>query len=163
VWLLQIFGVITLLFTVTGCFRSESASTFQKGEPIPLGAFTIEVSYSQVSQVGNAKLIEIFMEWRGLPVDPDLALIQRYAKHMFVIDERGKKFRNIEIIPVTLWNKAKLQGVEQVGVPPDFQYHGQHTQWVYPVKLPLKSSNFTLVIENPDKQKGQPKIAKVQL
>ena len=149
-------AVVGLTVLVESC---SAPKPFFRGQPIPIGPYTIVVSYSEASLSGSTKTLAVHFTCSGVNTREDTGkLFATQGGHFFVVDSEGKRYG---ALPFTLsYYRSRgrhFPGHPEEGMSPNLG------EWVAVSKVPLTAQGFSLLIENPGQRSGQPRAAIVKL
>lgn len=157
--------IVVALFALAGSVvLTESCShtpvAFSRGQPIPIGAYTIIVSNSEASSGGMTQTLTIHFRSHSASGLPDMGTFWvTLGGHMFVVDAVGNRYT---ARPSTL--NYYLRGL---GWSRPFGTDGNSSpdpsEWVAVSRVPANARGLSFLIENPARKSGQPWAAIVRL
>jgi hypothetical protein len=152
----------SLALACAGAFMeccSRPPVAFSRGQPIPIGPYTIVVSYTEVSASESAQALAVHFRCRGVNSREDTGkFFVAQGGHLFVLDAAGNRY---SALPYTnsyyrSGGPGFIGGVREDGSP-------DLSEWVAVSKVPVNARGFSLLIGNPSQRSGQPRAAIVRL
>jgi hypothetical protein len=141
----------------------EPATSFARGERIPLGILSLEVRRSQEMQrmprpfSGQAqageKLVAVFVHWRGLDNYDDASrrslIDSLLCNRLRIVDSEGYAYSCMQAMPSDLFNLRPSRSLS--------------SQWVVVFRVWVDSEGLVLQIEHPEPVEGGFRVAAVSL
>ena len=138
-------GLMVLALMLVDC---GSRVQFTRGARIPLNVYTVTVTHTDSVDIGkSAKNLVVHMRCEGVDSKDGFAkFLMNFFGRMIVVDGDGNEY-NAQLKPLSAYRGG--------GAAPN--------EWVAIAKVPVKSRDFTFVIENASRLSGQPESAVVPL
>ena len=156
------------LFFILGCLGDPKPTTFAKGEKIPLGSNTVTVSYVELTKIYQP-CVAVHLECIG-PDFEQLFVQSNFRRSFAICENYGQKYPSNVVIPASVYRvqktmeEADFRSSESMLGQTVMEQHliSRPRDWVIIFYRP-HSYNLTLLIENPNPLKDQPRLAAVPL
>ena len=138
-----------------GC--SPKPVVFSMGEPISLGPVTVTVTHTEVSALSGQeqRLIVYYRCDQTTSVDAAREFWKLFLGRITVADGEGNEYPTMPPIPAGARIRDSFPTALASGQP--------SREWIAVAKLPQRSRNLVLLIENPDRRARQASAAVIAL